>query len=163
MTVNIHVSYVHPQISVWKPRLTRYTTAFHNFLSCDSEFLSPKRERSLGDGAMLVWSIAWSHKAMLVWSIAWSLLYSFFRTWQGNKSEISVFGFIVGATNYTATLQHSVITISGLFKVEVWRHVSTSSLYSVTVYEGHRIGFPQKGAWLWEPTLDDILPVWCIA
>ena len=61
-----------------------------------------------------------------------------------NKSEISVLGFIVGATNYTATLRHSVITITGLFKVEVWRHVSTSSVYSVA---GQRVVFPQKWAW----------------
>lgn len=55
-------------------------------------------------------------------------------TWQGNDSEIRVFGFIVNVTSYTAALRLSLLIQTGLFKVEILRHVLTAFMYAVAVY-----------------------------
>lgn len=113
-TDNEHSHLMSLKLSV-KTLVTSYTTAY------------PKRGHGVGDNMMPVWSTTCSRSPYFV---------CLFKTWQGNKSEIIMYGFLVGATNYTAT---SVSIFIILYEVKSWTHVSASSVYAVAVYVEHWI------------------------
>lgn len=64
----------------------------------------------------------------------------------GSERNLSVFYFIVGASNYAATLRLAFFK-TVLFNVEIWRPVFTLFVYTVAVHAECLVVFPQRGAW----------------
>ena len=83
---------------------------------------------------------------------------TWFQTWQGNKSDISIFGFFVGAYNYTATLPQNIVNSNTFVKVEVWEYASTSSVHSYNQQGSQDCFPPVRGV-----VVLRAYPGWCIA